>query len=175
MQLCPWPMADMLWHLLEGTDPPQLTSLHIFEVDQHLAGFPRVLATMPPVHHDSFSVGLKVAHTLTKEQHHSNDWVEAVKLEPRSLEPNAYDIYSTSKANQFKSSKSNQNKFEQIKSKQIRRMSSAVFQPGKSKTQPALPKQQARAANPALSCLSLSLSIYSYMNMGEKGFSLFYC
>jgi hypothetical protein len=97
-------------------------------------------------------------------------------MSPRRFQPLQTCLpNSTSKANQFKSSKSNQNKFEQIKSKQIRRMSSAVFQPGKSKTQPALPKQQARAANPALSCLSLSLSIYSYMNMGEKGFSLFYC
>jgi hypothetical protein len=73
-------------------------------------------------------------------------------MSPRRFQPLQTCLpNSTSKANQFKSSKSNQNKFEQIKSKQIRRMSSAVFQPGKSKTQPALPKQQARAANPALS------------------------
>jgi hypothetical protein len=71
-------------------------------------------------------------------------------MSPRRFQPLQTCLpNSTSKANQFKSSKSNQNKFEQIKSKQIRRMSSAVFQPGKSKTQPALPKQQARAANPA--------------------------
>ena len=53
-------------------------------------------------------------------------------------------------------------------------MSSAVFQPGKSKTQPALPKQQARAANPA-SIHVFCISVWCIYCISGALHFLFFC